>query len=188
MYPIEYTEPAARVLRKMPGNIVVTIRSRIEALAIDPYAPNNNVIRLKGSADYRLRVGDWRVVYSLEDSRLVIVIVRIAREDASMTKPQIIESDGKPAFVVLPYDEWQRIERLIEDAEDNAALDAYHANPGRTLPADVVDALVDGKNPVRVFPRAPRNDDGGACGALRYRHSLSQPNRNREAQSRDRRA
>ncbi len=78
MYSIEYTEPAARALRKMPSNIALTIRSKIEALAIDPYAPNNNVIRLKGSADYRLRVGDWRVVYSLQDKRLVIVIVRIA--------------------------------------------------------------------------------------------------------------
>jgi DNA-binding XRE family transcriptional regulator len=88
-----------------------------------------------------------------------------------MTKPQIIESDGKPAFVVLPYDEWQRIESLIEDAEDNAALEAYHADPGRTLPADVVDALVDGKNPIRVF----REHRGMTMAVLAARSGIAIP-------------
>ncbi len=62
----------------MPRNVAVLIRSKIDALAADPYAPNNNVKKLKGSDDYRLRVGDWRVIYSLIDARLVIVVVRIA--------------------------------------------------------------------------------------------------------------
>jgi mRNA interferase RelE/StbE len=78
MYSIEITRDASRVLLKMPRNVAVLIRSKIDALAADPYAPNNNVKKLKGSDDYRLRVGDWRVIYSLIDARLVIVVVRIA--------------------------------------------------------------------------------------------------------------
>ena len=70
-----------------------------------------------------------------------------------MTKPQIIESDGKPAFVVLPYAEWSRIEEILEDAADNAALDAWVQNPTETFPASVADALIAGENAFRVFRR-----------------------------------
>ena len=70
-----------------------------------------------------------------------------------MTKPQIIESDGKPAFVVVPYAEWSRIEEILEDAADNAALDAWVQNPTETFPASVADALIAGENAFRVFRR-----------------------------------
>ena len=43
----------------------------------DPHASNNNVKKLAGGEGYRLRVGDWRVLYELEDERLVIVVVKI---------------------------------------------------------------------------------------------------------------
>jgi mRNA interferase RelE/StbE len=62
----------------MPANTARLIRSKLDALAVDPAAPNNNVKRLKGSAHYRLRVGDWRVIYALRDDALIIAVVRIA--------------------------------------------------------------------------------------------------------------
>ncbi len=70
-----------------------------------------------------------------------------------MTKPQIIESDGRPAFVVLPYEDWQRIEEMLEDAADSAAIDAWTRNPTETFPASVADALIAGDNPVAIFRR-----------------------------------
>jgi mRNA interferase RelE/StbE len=51
--------------------------SKIEQLAADPHAPNNNVKRLRGESAYRLRVGDWRVLYRLEKARLVILVLKI---------------------------------------------------------------------------------------------------------------
>jgi DNA-binding XRE family transcriptional regulator len=68
-----------------------------------------------------------------------------------MIEPQIIESDGQPAFVVLPYAEWRRIEELLEDASDNAALEAFRADAPEVFPISVADALIAGQNPVRVF-------------------------------------
>jgi DNA-binding XRE family transcriptional regulator len=68
-----------------------------------------------------------------------------------MIKPQIIENDGKPAFAVLPYAEWCRIENLLDDAQDNAALDAFRHNQEETFPIHVADALLAGENPVRVL-------------------------------------
>lgn len=52
--------------------------AKIKEVAADPYAPNNNLTKLQGrDAAYRLRVGDWRVIYELYDDRLVMVILEV---------------------------------------------------------------------------------------------------------------
>ena len=68
-----------------------------------------------------------------------------------MIDVQIIESDGKPAFAVVPIAEWRRIEAALEDAADAAALAAFDADPKETFPIAVADALIAGVHPVRVF-------------------------------------
>ena len=77
MYEIEYQQQAIKVLLKMPRNTARLIREKIEHLALSPYAANNNVKRMEGVGGYRLRVGDWRVLYEIIDDRLVIVVVKI---------------------------------------------------------------------------------------------------------------
>jgi DNA-binding XRE family transcriptional regulator len=68
-----------------------------------------------------------------------------------MTKPQIIEQDGKPAFVVLPISEWERIQERLEDISDQAAIDRFRTEGHETFPAAVVDALIAGENPIRTY-------------------------------------
>jgi len=77
MHAIEFTKQAAQALKAMPRNTAATIRAKIDALAVDPYAPNPNAKKLTGREGYRLRVGDWRVLYQIEDGRLVIVVLAI---------------------------------------------------------------------------------------------------------------
>src|SRR5258708_9047948 len=67
MYGILFSRDAIKVLRRMPRNTARLIRSKIDGLAQDPYAPNNNVKKLVGRPGYRLRVGDWRVISDLEN-------------------------------------------------------------------------------------------------------------------------
>ena len=61
----------------MPRNVAALIRSKIDEIAEAPYQQHNNVTKLVGRSGYRLRVGDWRVLYDLEDQRLVMLVVRI---------------------------------------------------------------------------------------------------------------
>ena len=61
----------------MPSNLAKTVVRKIDQLAVSPYTPNNNVTRLKGERGYRLRVGDWRVLYEIHDDVLVIEIIKI---------------------------------------------------------------------------------------------------------------
>jgi mRNA interferase RelE/StbE len=78
MYEILFTKQADRALRKMSRNTARLIREKLDQLAQDPYARNPNVTRLQGRPGYRLRVGDWRVIYELEDDRLVILVLKVA--------------------------------------------------------------------------------------------------------------
>ncbi len=78
MYQIEYTRDALKALKAMPRNLSLLIRGKIELLAADPLAANNNVKKLVGRSAFRLRVGDWRVIYEIEGGRLVIHVLTVA--------------------------------------------------------------------------------------------------------------
>jgi mRNA interferase RelE/StbE len=77
MYEVFYQQKALKTLQKLPRNLSRLIREKIDHLAQDPHAPNPNVKPLEGRNGYRLRVGDWRVLYELIEDRLVIVVVKI---------------------------------------------------------------------------------------------------------------
>ena len=68
-----------------------------------------------------------------------------------MGNPQIIrDSDGRPAFIVIPVAEY---EALLEQADEAAAQRAYDAFEAKTetFPDAVADSLIAGVHPIRVF-------------------------------------
>lgn len=56
----------------MPANAEALIRDKLRLLAEDPKALANNVKALKGIDGYRLRVGDWRVIFTIEADRIIV--------------------------------------------------------------------------------------------------------------------
>jgi mRNA interferase RelE/StbE len=76
MYTIEYTKDAAKVLKTMPRNVSATIQAKIKVLSNDPYSAAN-VKKLTGRDGYRLRVGDWRVLFEINDGKLVILVLAV---------------------------------------------------------------------------------------------------------------
>ena len=73
---IEFTRTAEKELRKI-GPAAVTILAKIRQYAEDPASLANNVKSLKGSDMLRLRVGDHRVIFTVEADTMVILKVRI---------------------------------------------------------------------------------------------------------------
>jgi DNA-binding XRE family transcriptional regulator len=68
---------------------------------------------------------------------------------------QTINRDGKPEYVVLPWAEYQALLEAAEDAIDGALLDAFRTKLAtgqeETIPATIVDMLLAGANPVKVW-------------------------------------
>lgn len=69
---VGYTRPAARALTRMPPRTEALIREKLRLLAEKPEALANNVKVLEGTDGYRLRVGDWRVIFTIEPDRIVV--------------------------------------------------------------------------------------------------------------------
>jgi len=75
-YNIEWKHSAARELRKLPREAILRILQAVEQLATEPYP--HGVRKLVGAQHtYRIRVGDYRVVYNVVSSTLIIQIVRV---------------------------------------------------------------------------------------------------------------
>lgn len=77
MYKITYSNQAVRALLKTPKNTAKLIREKLDQLAQDPHGSNPNVKKLLGRPGYRLRVGDWRVIYEINDTEIIIIVMKI---------------------------------------------------------------------------------------------------------------
>ena len=66
-----------RAYRRLHGRLRDRIAAAIDGLADDP-RPRGSV-KLAGRDDYRIRVGDYRIVYAVDDDEHLVLVARIAR-------------------------------------------------------------------------------------------------------------
>ena len=79
-YRIDYSPAAAKQLRKFDREIYVRIRPVIDALANDPRPSGCTMLTVEKR--YRIRVGDFRIVYEIHDSKLVVLVIRIGHRSS----------------------------------------------------------------------------------------------------------
>jgi mRNA interferase RelE/StbE len=78
VYNITYSKEATKSLLRMPRNTAKLIREKLEVIAADPFADHTNAKKLQGREGYRLRVGDWRVIYTIQSEKLIIMVLKVA--------------------------------------------------------------------------------------------------------------
>ncbi len=76
IWTVRFTPEAERQADALDPPIRRRIALRLAEMAADPRTAAN-VKALKGGDHYRLRVGDWRVIYSLHDGVLLVLVLRI---------------------------------------------------------------------------------------------------------------
>lgn len=72
-YTVQLLPAAVRAIRKLPPEARTRVAAAIELLGDDPRPPAAK--KLTGRPEWRVRTGDYRVLYRIEDSVLTIVIV-----------------------------------------------------------------------------------------------------------------
>lgn len=75
-YTVEFLRTAAEELAALPKAAQRRVAAKIDTLRENPRQPG--VRRLVGAeALYRLRVGDYRVIYSIDGKKLVVLVIRV---------------------------------------------------------------------------------------------------------------
>ncbi len=74
-YQIQIRKSAQKQLDKLPDEVADKLLDTIEALAENPRP--HGYIKLKGSEGYRIRKGDYRIIYDIYDNLLVVDVVAV---------------------------------------------------------------------------------------------------------------
>ena len=77
MYTIEIAPAVERAIKKLSAEVKKRIIKALLKLGVEPRPPG--VKKLSGEEDlYRIRAGDYRIVYQIRDNELVVLVVRVA--------------------------------------------------------------------------------------------------------------
>jgi len=75
MYRLEFRPAAIRALRQLDAVSAGRVRGAIALLASEPRPPSSR--KLSGRDAYRVRVGDYRIIYTIDDPKRIVVVVLI---------------------------------------------------------------------------------------------------------------
>lgn len=74
-YKIEFRRSVEKELKRMPKDDQIRVLRRISLLANDPRP--DGCKKLSGQERYRIRQGNYRVLYEIIDDRLIVVVVKV---------------------------------------------------------------------------------------------------------------
>ena len=73
MFSIEWTTKALKESEKLEKAVFIRILQKVEELKEDPFS--KDIKRLKGETSFRLRVGDYRVIFDISGNKIFILKV-----------------------------------------------------------------------------------------------------------------
>jgi mRNA interferase RelE/StbE len=76
VYTVELTPAAERDVKKLPRPVQRPVLDKIASLAQDPRPPDS--VKLEDTEFFRVREGNYRIVYTIDGSRLVVAVVKVA--------------------------------------------------------------------------------------------------------------
>lgn len=80
---IEFSSRSRKALAGLPRRDQARVLVAIQALGQEPRPAGCKPVKAAPKGTYRIRVGDYRVVYTVLDDELVVVVARVARRDES---------------------------------------------------------------------------------------------------------
>jgi mRNA interferase RelE/StbE len=75
-YELVFKVSVAKDLRNLPRQDLQRVLKRIRSLAEDPRAAGCE--KLSGQERYRVRQGNYRIIYEIQDQRLIVIVVKVA--------------------------------------------------------------------------------------------------------------
>jgi len=82
-YEVKWTENSLKQLKKLDKSVAERIVDKVELISEDPFA---YVQKLRGLGLYRLRVGDYRVIMSIERGKMVVFVLEVGHRSVIYRK------------------------------------------------------------------------------------------------------
>ena len=77
MYKLLFLKQPRKKLISLSKKVSKANIRKMEDVAKDPFKKNNNAEKLQGVDGFRLRYGDWRIIYKIEEEIITVVVVKI---------------------------------------------------------------------------------------------------------------
>ena len=74
-YRVILPKSVQKQLDQLPGEAAALVQARLRALESNPRP--SDVKKLKGRPAWRVRVGDYRIIYEIQDRELIVIVVTI---------------------------------------------------------------------------------------------------------------
>lgn len=81
MYTVTYSPRAAKSLRKIPKQYQINIKNKVKRLSEDPYMPGTIKLVDYPAAEFRYRVGNYRILFDVNKEEKIIEILDIRKRD-----------------------------------------------------------------------------------------------------------
>ncbi|MEP6847766.1 MAG: type II toxin-antitoxin system RelE/ParE family toxin [Acidobacteriota bacterium] len=77
-YSVEFTTSAEKEFVKLPAKVRSRVAEALTVLSINPFSELLNIKKLKGvDKVFRIRLGDYRIVYEAHQKRLLVIVIKI---------------------------------------------------------------------------------------------------------------
>jgi mRNA interferase RelE/StbE len=76
-YTVTIIPSALRIIQSLPRDLRERIRDKIDLLAVNPRPQGAKALQGGRKSHLRIRVGDYRVIYRVEDERLLVLVVAV---------------------------------------------------------------------------------------------------------------
>ena len=74
-YRLTISRQASKEFEGLPPDVIERVREKIRALMSTPRPPGSK--KLQGSSTWRIRIGDWRVLYEIDDAKKIVDVAAI---------------------------------------------------------------------------------------------------------------
>lgn len=75
MYVVILAKTVEKQLDKLPNDVAARILKKLTTLELNPRSSDTK--KLKGCNAYRVRVGDYRVIYEIHDRQLLVIVIQV---------------------------------------------------------------------------------------------------------------
>lgn len=77
-YGVEFTKSARKEFERLPAKVRGNAVEALSLLSKNPYSALLKTKKLKGADNvYRIRIGEYRIVYEIRDDRLIVLVIKI---------------------------------------------------------------------------------------------------------------